>query len=81
MKAFEGEFTSLGAFLKYRVRATLNNSSGEYSLSGATSKPSGPQPLYMVSRSQFSQFFGFGEVDKLKGIPYRLCRFEVNSVI
>ena len=81
MKAFEGEFTSLGAFLKYRVKATLNNSSGKYSLSGATSNPSGPQPLYMFSRPQFSQFFGFGEVDKSKGVPYRVWRFEVNSAI
>lgn len=35
----------------------------------------------MVSRPQFSQFFGFGEVDKSKGVPYHVWRFEVNSAI
>lgn len=84
LKSFEEEFTSLGAFLKYRVKATINNNGGEkYCLSATASASQSAvvQPVHMVSRPQFSQFFGFGEVDKSKGVAYRVWRFEVNSAI
>ena len=39
------------------------------------------QLVHMVSCPQFSQFFGFGEVDESKGVTYRVWRFEVNPAI
>ena len=73
------------AFLKYCVKATVNNVDEKYCVSSNTSPTvnhsSASQPLHMVSRPQFSQFFGFGEVDKSKGVPYRVWRFEANSAI
>ena len=34
-----------------------------------------------IAKPQFSQFFGFSERDRSKGVPYRVWRFEVESTM
>lgn len=80
---FKTEFTTLEAFLKYRCKVKV--SSGKFCLSNAPQEPAStsnvPQTALLVSRPQFSQFYGFSDIDKLKGVPYKVWRFEVDSAL
>lgn len=41
---------------------------------------SGSSALHLVSKPQFSPFFGFSDGDKSK-VPYKVWRFEVDSAL
>ncbi len=86
LEQFKSEFASLNAFLKYACKINVN-SDGSIKLSmpaepTGIAAPSGNSPtVHYVSRPQFSPFYGFSETERGKGVPYRVWRFEVDSVI
>ena len=83
IQAFKEEFASLGAFLRYRVAATVSGNKYRKSTSQPINNTGSAamNSVQLVSRPQFSQFFGFGDTEKGKGVPYRIWRYEVDSAV
>ena len=85
---YKEAFVSLEAFLKYACGVNIT-AEGKLCLSTCSTEnvPSNGKPLrasassalHLVSKPQFSPFFGFSDGDKSKGVPYNVWRFEVDG--
>ena len=77
LKCWKAEFVSLESFLRHSCSAEIAD--GKVTLR-VPSKAQTTTVQYL-SHPQFSQFFGFTEEEKDKGVAYRVWRFEVSSAI
>ena len=85
---YKAEFVSVEAFLKYVCgvnvideKVCLSTSSTNIASSSEKATGETSSSVHLVSKPQFSPFFGFSDGDKNKGVTYNVWRFEVESVI
>jgi hypothetical protein len=85
---YKAEFVSLEAFLKYACGVNIIDekvclSTSSTNIASWSEKATGEtsSSVHLVSKPQFSSFFGFSDGDKNKGVAYNVWRFEVESVM
>lgn len=84
LEQWKGAFVQFSTFIKYGCSGKLNIVNDDIVLavqskSGSSDAQSGA--FQYISKPQFSQFYGFSERDRGKGVPYRVWKFEVASTI
>lgn len=84
LEQWKGAFVQFSAFIKYGCSGKLNIVNDDIVLasqSKSSSSDAHSGAFQYISKPQFSQFYGFSERDRGKGVPYRVWRFEVASTI
>ena len=84
LEQWKGAFVQFSTFIKYGCSGKIDIVNDDIVLtskpkSGSSDAQSGS--FQYISKPQFSQFYGFSDRDRGKGVPYRVWRFEVASTI